>query len=94
LLDATAVTRPARLSLRSPYPRSAWCSVANGILPRWPICAAAQRADGLTVCTVAGRPNPSVQVNVTLMTDSSAARDVGPLKRLLAPRECTDDEHG
>jgi hypothetical protein len=25
---------------------------------------------------------------------SSAARDVGPLKRWLAPKECTDDEHG
>ena len=59
--------RCAALTLAVPSAPSPTASCLAG-----QICAAAQRADGLTVCTVAGRPNPSVQVNVTLMTDPPA----------------------
>jgi hypothetical protein len=34
-----------------------WRSVAGGTPPRSPICAADQRVDGITVGTVASRPN-------------------------------------
>jgi hypothetical protein len=69
--------RPGRRrALALAWPRA---PVAGGTPPRSPICAADQRADGISVATVASRPDPRVEVSVAPRgRASSAAHDVAP----------------
>jgi hypothetical protein len=68
----------APLVAARPGPSQGLVPVADGNPPRSPVCAADQRANGVTVGTVASRPNPSVEVSAAPHDRASSAAHVVP----------------